>query len=61
MPSARHMPEVLGLGTMICTPGFYEIVPFANLFGVAFADQKNNGRGVRRAVFRQTLLPVPID
>src|SRR5450631_2554225 len=42
-------------------PGTHQIAPVANVFGVALAYEKHDGRRVRRAVCRQARLPVGRD
>ncbi len=43
---------------MTWTPRLHQIVPVFDMLRIAFADQKDDRRRVRRAVIGQTLLPV---
>ena len=51
-------PRCLGIGRDHLDVRLHQIVPVPDLLGIAFAHQKNDGRGVGRGILRQAFLPV---
>ncbi len=64
-PGSKEVPACaaggLGIGSDDLDVFLHKVVPVLDALGIALAHQEDDGRGIGRAVVRQTLLPAGVD
>ena len=64
-PSGEVVPASAARGLRVwrddLDPIFNEVVPILNPFGIAVANQENDGRGIGRRIVAKPFLPISVD